>query len=566
MLDEDETVARLLEELADLEEIRGTDYKPRAYRRAARNIRHHETSLTQLHAEGHVDAIEGVGDAIADKITQALETGSIDTLDRIREEVPVDVRTLGRIRGLGPRKIATLHDELGVGTLEDLEQAVEANRVQEVSGFGPKTEAKIADQIDRVRRASSRWLCGGLDATADQLVAELEAEPAIDRVEPAGAYRRRLPLVEGLTLVAAADDAGAALDAFTAVEPALDVAARSARRATIELARGVPVELVVAEPSAFGAAHLTHTGSRDHVQRLREVASDEGLALAETGLADDDSPRETREEAAVYEALGLDPVPPELREGTGEVEAAREGELPELVTVDDVRGDLQMHTEYSDGAATVEAMARKADELGYDYILVTDHGPSLTVAGAPSLDELADQAEEVEALNATPDLDTRVLHGVEANVTPEGVDVPADVARELDLVVAALHDNVDDATERVVDALGSYPVDVFAHPTNRRLNEREGNDLDVDAIVEAAVANDVAIEINAQINRLDLDWTHVRRFRGEVDFVVSTDAHSPGGMELMRYGVEQARKGWLEPEHVLNTQPLDELLDAVGRS
>jgi DNA polymerase (family 10) len=566
MLDEDETVARLLEELADLEEIRGTDYKPRAYRRAARNIRHHETSLTQLHAEGHVDAIEGVGDAIADKITQALETGSIDTLDRIREEVPVDVRTLGRIRGLGPRKIATLHDELGVGTLEDLERAVEANRVQEVSGFGPKTEAKIADQIDRVRRASSRWLCGGLDATADQLVAELEAEPAIDRVEPAGAYRRRLPLVEDLTLVAAADDAGAALDAFTAVEPALDVAARSARRATIELARGVPVELVVAEPSASGAAHLTHTGSRDHVQRLREVASDEGLALAETGLADDDSPRETREEAAVYEALGLDPVPPELREGTGEVEAAREGELPELVTVDDVRGDLQMHTEYSDGAATVEAMARKADELGYDYILVTDHGPSLTVAGAPSLDELADQAEEVEALNATPDLDTRVLHGVEANVTPEGVDVPADVARELDLVVAALHDNVDDATERVVDALGSYPVDVFAHPTNRRLNEREGNDLDVDAIVEAAVANDVAIEINAQINRLDLDWTHVRRFRGEVDFVVSTDAHSPGGMELMRYGVEQARKGWLEPEHVLNTQPLDELLDAVGRS
>jgi DNA polymerase (family 10) len=565
MLDEDETVARLLEELADLEEIDGTDYKPRAYRRAARNIRHHETPLSVLHAEGRIGEVEGVGDAIETKIEQALETGSIEELDEIRERVPIDVRTLGLIRGLGSRKLAKLHDELGIGTLDDLEQAVERDEIQQVAGFGAKTQAKIGDQIERVRRASSRWPYAGLLDTAEDLVERLEDRSVVDEAAIAGGLRRRLPLVEAITLVAGSEDPEATLDAFTTMADTATVEARSARRATIELARGLPVELVVADPAAFGAARIAHTGSADHVQRLREAAAEADLVLAETGLRDADEPRDARTEADFYEGLDLQPVPPELREATGEVQAARDDALPDLVELADVRGDLQMHTTYSDGKRSVEAMARKADELGYGYILLTDHGPSLTVADAPTLEELDEQAEEVARVNAMDDVQARVLHGVEANITADGMDVPEDVARELDLVVASLHDRVDDATERVLEAIENHTVDVFGHPTNRRLAEREGNDLAVDRIVEAARAHDVAIEINAQTNRLDLAWSQVRRFRGEVDFVISTDAHSPAGMEQMRYGVDQARKGWLEPEHVANTRPVDELLERLGR-
>lgn len=566
MIDEEETVARMLEELADLEEIRGTDYKPTAYRRAARNLREHETPLSVLNAEDRIGDIEGVGEAIQEKIAQALETGSIDALDTIREEVPVDVVMLGQIRGLGPRKITKLYEELGVETLDDLAQAVETERLQSVSGFGPKTQEKIASEIERVHRASGRWLYAGVLDTASQIRERLADERVFQRVDLAGALRRRTPLVEGITFVATAEETQAALETFAAIEPTASLESKSARRATIELARGLMVELVIVDEAAFGAARIAHTGSAEHVAALREPAAERGYVLSDTGLEDDEGdPIDAPDEAAVYRALGLDAVPPELREATGEVEAASRGQLPELVELADIRGDLQMHTEYSDGAETVEEMARKADALGYDYILLTDHGPSLGVANAPSLEELAKQGEEVARVNEDDAIDATVLHGVEANIRSDGLDVPEEVCRDLDLVVASLHSMVDDANERVLQVMEDYSVDVLGHPTNRRLLERDGNDLDLEAVVATARANDVAIEINAQVNRLDLDWSHVRRFKGEIDFVVSTDAHSPRGMEQMIYGVHQARKGWLEPEDIVNTRPLEQLLARLGR-
>jgi len=565
MLSAKETVARLLEELADREELRGTDYKPRAYRRAARNVRRLDADVAALREEGRLGEIEGVGDAIAGKIREALDTGTMDALEHLREEVPVDVDTLGRIKGLGTKKLATLWRELDVTTLDELEAAAEDGRVGELSGFGPKTVERILDQVDRVRRAASRWRLDDLDAAADVLRERLEAAPGVDGVAVAGAVRRRAPVAEGLTLVAAGDP-DAALDAFTDLPEAREATARSDQRATVELATGAPAELVVAEAGALGATLLEHTGAGAHVDRLRELAREQGLELDARGLHDAEGARRAAaDEDEIYAALGLDPIPPELREGLGEAERAQDGSLPDLVTLDDVRGDLQMHTTYSDGSTSVLAMADKAAELGYGYLLVTDHGPSLTVADAPSIAELREQGEEIQRLNEDPDIEPTVLCGVEANVTADGTDVPPEVCEELDLVVASLHDTVDDATERVVRAFDEYAVDVFGHPSNRLLNEREGNDLDVDRIVEAAKRNDVAIEINAQPKRLDLDWRLAREHRGEVGFILSTDAHAPASMELMRYGVDQARKAGLEPEHVLNAQPLDDLLAALGR-
>jgi len=566
MLDDKEIVARDLEELADLEEIRGTQYKPRAYRRAARNLRETDADLATLHAEDRIGEIEGVGDAIEDKIAQRLETGTIDTLERVREDVPVDVRTLGQIRGLGAKKLGKLYDAIGVTTLDEMEAAAEQGDIADVSGFGPKTQQNILDEIQRVREATRQWLTDSVDDAAEAIALELEDLATIQRVDTAGALRRRVPLVEGVTLVAHAREGPTAIEAFCNLSQAAGVESRTDGRATIQLDHGPPVELILVDELGYGAARIAHTGNRDHVQVLRERACDHELVLTDHGLEDEEGRAiEARHEEDVYAELGLPAIPPELREGTGEVQAAANDDLPELVTLDDVRGDLQMHTEHSDGATTVQAMAEKADELGYDYILVTDHGPSLTVTGAPSIPELREQGEEIDHINAEAGLDVTVLRGVEANIRPDGIDVPAEVCDELDLVVAALHDDTDQATDRIVEALEAYPIDVFAHPSNRRLTEREGNTLDMDRIVDVADANDVAIEINAQPARLDLDWQLVRQYRGETPFVISTDAHSPNGMEYMRHGVEQAQKGWLEPEHVLNTQPLDALLEALGR-
>ncbi len=556
-----ETVARLLEELADREEIKGTQYKPRAYRRAARNIHQLDVSVVQLREDGTLGDVDGVGDAIRSKIIEALDTGSIDALDRLREEVPIDLDTLGRIQGLGAKKLATLWQQLDVTTLDELEAAAEDGRVGELPGFGPKTVETILDQADRVRQAAKRWRLSQLEDAADAIDARLEAAPGIDALAAAGALRRRAPVGEGLTLVGTADDADAALDAFEAVPEAAKTLGRSATRATVRLVTGPPAELVLVEPDAYGAALAWHTGAQAHLDALDARAAERGLTLTDAGLTDDAGEQVAgAREAEIYEALDVPLVPPELREGLGEVDAAAIGELEDLVTLDDIRGDLQMHTVYSDGATSVEAMAEKAQALGYEYLLVTDHGPSLTVDGAPTLDELREQGAEIEALNEAGELDVTVLWGVEANITREGLDVPPEVCEALDLVVASLHDTVDDATDRVVHALEAYTVDVFGHPTNRLINEREGNQLDMDRIVAAARDNDVAIEINAQPKRLDLDWRTVHRYRGQVPFIVSTDAHSPRGMEVMRYGVDQARKAWLTPDDVLNTQPLETLV------
>lgn len=564
MLTANETIARMLEELADREALRGTDYKPRAYRRAARNVRELDRSVTELREEGSLGEVEGVGDAIEAKIEEALDTGTIDALERAREAVPVDVATLDQVKGLGTKKLRTLWQELDVTTLDELETAARDGQVGQLSGFGPKTVETILEQVDRVREAANRWRLDELEQAADALVDRLTGTGLVDEIQPAGALRRRCPWGDALTIVATTGDTDALLDAFCKTPEAAEVLDRDDRKATVRLVTGTPATLVLAPPEAYGATLAEHTGARAHVDALREHAYARDYTWDVDGLADaSGDPIATPTEADLYEVLEVPKAPPELREGLGETEPGTR--LPDLVTLDDVRGDLQMHTTYSDGVESVRAMAEKADRLGYDYLLVTDHGPSLTIAGAPSVDELHEQRDEIERVNADEAVEATVLWGVEANVTADGIDVPADVCEAMDLVVASLHDTVEDATERVLRAFEDYAVDVFGHPSNRLINEREGNTLDLDRLVEAAQAHDVAFEINAQPKRLDLDWRQAREVEGEVDFTISTDAHTPASMELMRYGVEQARKAGLEADDVLNTRPLDELLAALGR-
>jgi DNA polymerase (family 10) len=559
-------VADVLEELADLSEMMDEEWQPRAYRRAAREIRGLPTPIEAVAEDGDLEEIEGVGEAIAYKIRTFLETGTFDELEEYREEYPVDVRALTRVQGLGPKRIRDLHEALGITTLDELEAAAEAGEIQGVSGFGAKTEQNILDHIPVVREGRERTLLGEAAGAVEDVLEELEAADAFRELQPVGSYRRRTPTVGDVDVLAVAADREAAADALASLDDVDEVLARGETKTSVRLRDGLQVDLRVVDGEAWGSGLAYFTGSQDHNIALRGRAQERGWTLNEYGLFEGDDPEDGKRlagatEEGLHEALDLDYMPPELREDRGEVEAAAAGDLPDLVTREDVRGDLQMHTTWSDGRASVRAMAEAGQDLGHEYILVTDHGPSLHVAGGPDEEELAKQREEVQAADEA--LDIRVLHGLEANVDESGLDVSPEACRDLDLVVASLHDAVDDATDRLVQAIEDYPVDVVGHPTNRLIHQREGNDLDLDRLAEAASAHDVALEINAQPDRMDLPWQAVHRLRGDVLFSIGTDAHSPAGLEHVGLAVDQARKGWLEPGDVVNTLPADELLETL---
>ncbi len=564
MLSVNETVARMLEELADLEDLRGTRYKPSAYRRAARNIRHTEEPVTNLREEGTLANIEGVGDAIRAKIIEALDTGTMSTLETLREEVPVDITTLKKVRGLGTKSLARLWSELGITTLDELEAAARQGKIGQLDGFGPKTVTGILEQVEHVREAMNRWLLSDLETAAETLQQRLTQAAPIRSITTAGSIRRRCPTAARIHLVAVTKKPEATLDAFTNLAEAHNILDRSPSQATVELVTGTPATLTTTWETHHGGALLDATGAPAHLEDLQAHAQQAGGSLTPQGLEQDGQTHAFTTETSLYEALDLPPIPPELREGNGEVQAAAEGTLPDLVTLSDIRGDLQMHTTYSDGVTDIQAMARKANTLGYDYILITDHGPSLGIANAPSEDELYQQRDEIQEINEEANIDTTVLWGVEANIVPDGLDVPEDMLDEMDLVVASMHDMVDDASDRIEHALEAYPVDILGHPTNRKLNRRKGNRLDLDRIVSIAEREKVALEINAQPKRLDLDWRDAFEHRDRVSFVISTDAHSPGEMEVMRFGVDQARKAWLPKGSILNAHPLEELVTRLG--
>ncbi|WP_248896755.1 helix-hairpin-helix domain-containing protein [Haloplanus halobius] len=565
-----EDVAQLLFEIADLLEMQDVEYKPRAYRQAARNVQSLSADIEAIHERGELDDIDGVGESIASKIAEYLETGELDYLQQLRGDLDLDIEALTAVRGVGPKTARTLYREAGITDLEDLEQAAREGRIGEIEGFGAQTEANILDHIERAKRGQERTLIGRAFSRAEELHDRLDDAEAFDRVQIVGSFRRRRPTVGDIDILATASDAEAAMETFCGFEDVAEVRSRGETKSSITVPPDdLQVDLRVVEDRSWGAALVYFTGSKDHNITLRDRALDRDWKLNEYGLFDvsdvkDEGGKRAGEvlasetEEAVYDALGLAWIPPELREDTGEVAAAAEGRLPALVETDELRGDLQVHTDYSDGSHTVREMAQAADDRGLEYVVITDHGPE-TVAGGVDGDALADQQADIAAVNDDDAIDVTVLHGVEANVTADGLDIDDDWLERLDLVVAGVHTPPDDPTDRLVEAVESAPIDVLAHPTNRLLMERGGIDYDLDRVVDAAAANDVALEINAQPERLDLDWRAVKRHRDAVDFVVSTDAHATEELDYLHLGVAQARRGWCEASDVLNTEPLDTL-------
>ena len=581
-----DAVARLLVEFADRLEATGVEYKPNAYRRAAENIADHPEPIDQLAETGEdaVAEIDRVGDAIASKVVEYVETGSIDELEDLRDSMPVEMAALTSVEGVGPKTVGTLYEALGITTLDELAAAAEAGEIQEVTGFGAKTEQNIRENIPFARQSQQRERLGAARPVADDLCAYLDTLDTVARVDVAGSIRRWKDTIGDVDVLVASDDSEAVVEGFTEWSDAADVIEAGSHKASLR-ADGVRVDLRVVVPEEFGAALQYFTGSKDHNVRLRNRAIARDYKLNEYGLFDisdlDTDAADTnsdtadsqragvklagQSEAAMYEELGLAWIPPELREDTGEIDAAAEGALPTLVETSDINGDCHTHSEWSDGGNSIEEMVAAAADRGDDFHCVTDHatGPGIIEGIGLDDDALREQMAAVDAVAA--DSDITVFHGVETNIAADGsLSTDDELLAELDIVVAsphsALDQDTDAATDRLCQAATHPSVDVIGHPTGRLLNSRAGLSVDMTRLAETAAAADTALEINATPARLDLAGEAVRAVvEAGGTVAINTDAHSPAELDNRRYGVKTARRGWVEPTDVLNAKPSPEL-------
>ncbi|GAB4370194.1 MAG: DNA polymerase/3'-5' exonuclease PolX [Acidobacteriota bacterium] len=564
--------ARIFDEIADLLEIRGENpFRVRAYRNAARTVEGLAEPLDELAAQGEqaLVALPGIGHDLALKILEIARTGRLAFLDRLHDEVPATLAELLRVPGLGPKRVRLLWKKLGVTTLDDLEEALAADRLAGLEGFGPTLIDKVRRGLAERREHARRVRLDVADRVAASLVDRLGRGRRGIEIVVAGSLRRRRDTVGDLDVLATGSTRGL-ITRFTELDDVSEVLAAGQTRASVVLASGLQVDLRVVPRASFGSALQYFTGSKEHSIVLRRRAQERELKLNEYGVFRGARRVAGRTEEEVYAALDLPWIPPELRENRGEIEAAAAGDLPELVTLDDIRGDLQMHTDWSDGEASIEQMARAARDLGHEYIAITDHGPTVRVTGGLDARRLARQAKEIDAVNERLD-GIRVLKGVETDILEDGsLDLPDAALSRLDYVLATVHTRMTmsrrEMTRRIARALRHPLVTALGHPTGRLIGRRAPYEVDFDEIVRVAAGEGKLLEIDGHPERLDLDDVHARKAaEAGVPIVISTDAHRPADLELIRYGVDQARRAWLSAAQVANTRSLKEFLALIRR-
>ena len=554
-------VADALDELADVSEILGEQgFRVLAYRRAATRIRETGASVAELALQGTAKELPGIGATIESKIVEMTETGSMSALEKRRAEVPAEVRQFLRLPGLGPKTAARIWRELGVTTLEELRVAAEQQRVRTLQGLGAKSEERILEALAKGfgPEPERRGLLGLGLPVVRQVVEELRAHPVAVEVSGAGSVRRGRETFRDLDVIATATDPPALIGHFVTLPWVLEIAARGDTKATVVTKQGLRLDLRVVPPEDFGSLLQHFTGSKDHNVALREEAQRRGLSISEYGVTVVETGEVHRfaDEDDLYRFLGYEPIPPELRESSGELQAARNGSLPALVEVGDLVGELHCHSDWSsDGKASIEEMARTARSNGYRFLALTDHSHYLRDG------RMEAQWREIDAVNARVK-PFKVLKGVEANIRADGaIDVDDELLAELDWVVASLHHAFDKSpTERILAAIDHPHVDCIGHLTGRKLNRRAGAEVDIEQVVARAVETRTALEINSQPDRLDMRDVHAR-LAGEAGVLVpvTTDAHSTAALGYRELGVAQARRAWLTKEQVLNTRPWREI-------
>ena len=559
-------LARIFSEIADMLEIKEESiFRISAYRRAARAMESLTEDVAEVAARDDLEEIPGVGTSTAEKIEEYLESGKITYYEELRASLPAGITTLMSVPEVGPKTAVLLYEKLGVTTIDELERAARQGLVRTLPRMGAKTEENILNGIELIRRTKERLPLGQVLPHATEIEDALRALKEVKAISLAGSIRRMKETIGDIDVLVTSSRPARVMDVFTTLPQVQRVLAKGPTRSSVLLEVGIQADVRVVKPESFGAALQYFTGSKEHNVRLREKGVRRGLKINEYGVfrVKDEKRVAGRTEEEVYAALDLPWIPPEIREGQGEVELAEKGKLPRLVELPDIRGDLQMHTRWSDGSDSAEAMARAAKERGYEYIAITDHSQSLKFVGGVTVEELRDHAKLVKRV--ADKVGIAILMGTECEVHPDGsLDYPDEVLKELDIVLAAVHTRFRmseaEMTKRMIKAMENPHVDVVAHPTGRLLGQRESYSVNVERLVEAARRTGTVLEINAGPQRLDLRDTQARmaQERG-VKLAINTDAHTRYQLRYMEFGVGTARRGWVEKKNVINTLPLNDL-------
>ena len=564
-------VADVLYEIADYLEIKGVDWKPRAYRRAAGAVETLSEDIEQLAERGELKDIPGVGESIASKIAEYLENGHLEYLENLRQEMPGKLRKLMDIEGIGPKTAVKLHRELGIRNIDDLQRAAEEGKIRELEGFGKKTEENILENISMYRSHRERFLLGYMFPTAQKIVDELSQLDVVKRIELAGSIRRRKATIGDADILVISEDSDEVMNSFVQMEEGDRVLSKGERKSTIVLGNGLQVDLLVIDEKNFGAALMYFTGSKEHNVELRKRAIEHNWKLSEYGLEE----RETGEviarstEEGIYDKLDLQYIPPELRTNRGEIKAAAQNNLPNLVDWEDIRGDLHVHSNWSEGSHSIEEMVQKAREIGHEYIAICDHTQSLPIAQGLTDEEFQEREKEITEVNEQFD-DIEVLSGAEVNILPDGnLDLEDDTLTDLDVTVAAVHSSFkqdeDTMTERVLSAMNHEYVDILGHPTGRLIQERDPYAIDLTRIFEGAEEYSTKLEVNCFPTRLDLRDSDILKARKyDVQFSLGSDAHSINHLRYLELGLSNARRGWLEKGQIINTLSRSKLRNVLS--
>lgn len=565
-------IADMFNKTADLLEIKGeNEFRVRAYRNAARTVEGLSKQASEMIEKGEsLSNLSGIGKDLAGKIETIVTTGKLPLLQELVDEFPKGIDQLLKIEGLGPKKLKKLYDELGIKDIDGLESAIEEGKLRNLPGFGKKSEENILESLENFSPEDNRIKLVRAEEIVKDLVMYLEKEKSLHRITVAGSYRRRKETVGDVDILATSEANKKGMEHFVGYEDVDRVVSQGDTRSTVILRSGLQVDLRIVDPGSYGAAIYYFTGSKEHNIAVRKRGIEGGLKINEYGVFKNEEQVAGREEDDVFGQVGLPYIAPELRENRGEIEAAEQGKLPKLITLDDIRGDLHVHTKATDGKHSLEEMAEGAIKRGYAYLAICDHSRHVSVAGGLDEKRLGEQIERIDKLNEKLD-GIRLLKGIEVDILADGsLDFSDDILKKLDLRVCSLHYKFNlpekEQTERVLKAMENRYFNIFAHPTGRLIGEREPYKIDIEKIMDQAADTGCALELNSYPDRLDLNDVHLKAAKEKgCKIVISTDAHSTSGLDFIRFGVGQARRGWLEPGDVLNTADLESLIKNLAR-
>lgn len=559
-------VAKILYEIADYLDIQGVAFKPAAYRRAARIIEDLQEDLERIRERGELTEIHGIGKNLAKKIDEYLDKGKISLHERLKKKMPEGLLQILTIPGVGPKTANFLFKEMDITNIEELERAVKGRRLRHKKGFSEKTEQKILKGIELLRRYEGRMLLGEALPIAEEIIENIKNKCSVEKISVAGSLRRMKETIGDIDILAVSSEPEVVMEVFSTLSEVKEIVLKGHTKTTVYLKNGAQTDLRVVERGSFGAAMQYFTGSKDHNIHLRTIAQKMGYKINEYGLFEGERKIAGESEEGIYKTLGMAYIEPELREDRGEIEAAQKGELPSLVRLEDIKGDLHVHTDWSDGTGTIRGMAQSAKEMGHQYIAIADHTQSLKVAQGLSEEELELQMKEIRKINRGMK-DFRILSGTEVDIREDGkLDLDDSILKQLDLVIAAVHTKLkmpkEAMTERIMEAMRNENVDIISHPTGRLIGGREPYELDIERIIEEAVNTRTAFEINCFPDRLDFSGSNAREAKNRgAKISLGTDAHAHSHLSHIRYGVGIARRGWLECEDLLNTWSVEEILD-----